>query len=492
MPSRRFFFHATLVATVVVGAAIRLWQYALDPSLWMDEALLSLNVVARDYTQLLEPLSFNQAAPLGFLVLQRVSVGVFGNNEYALRLFPLLCGLSALPFFWLVARRGLAGLGLLTACGLFALSPQVIFHTVEAKQYAGDVLAALLAAWIGARCWERTPNLAESLGYGLLGSGLLWISHPATFALGGAACCLLASAATQRDWPRLRLLAPALALWLATVGLLFALTFHRLTHDQFLLGYWQNGFVPFPPTDAEKLRWYGDRFARFLVNPLELGPAWLSGAALLGGSVALAWLSRRLFWLLVSPLLLAAAASALHAYPLSDRLLVFLVPAALIALGAGITVLWNDRRWLLHAVAVLVAVSLVGPQVWRVAQNPARGRATHELRPVLQQVAAQRQPGDAIHLYCMAWGAFTYYAPKFGLSDAPLTVSPARESGQAALQADLKKLAGRGRVWVVFSHIAAAKTGEDDRVFSLGVLDGLGRRVQTIEADGAWAYFYEL
>ena len=60
--------NAALVSAFVVGAAIRLWQYALNPSLWMDEAFLALNIAERGVAQLGQPLSYNQAAPVGFLL----------------------------------------------------------------------------------------------------------------------------------------------------------------------------------------------------------------------------------------------------------------------------------------------------------------------------------------------------------------------------------------------------------------------------------------
>lgn len=492
IPIRRLWFNAALGSAFAVGAGIRLWQYALNPSLWMDEAFLAVNITERSFVQLMQPLAHNQGAPVGFLFAERAAFELFGNNEYALRLFPLACGLAALPLFWLVARRAFSGPALLAAMVLFALSPEVLFHTVEVKQYSGDVLAALAAAWIGLRLWDETPTLAGSAAYGVLGAALLWTSHAAAFALGGAAICLLISAAVRRDRPRLLRLAPALGLWVANVVGLYVLALRNLTHDSFLLGYWRTSFLPFPPRTAGEFAWYRDAFVRFFANPLGLDLNLISGLALVGGAFALARLHRRLFWLLGVSLLLAAVASALHQYPFAGRLIVFLVPAAIISLGAGIAVLWREDRWMARAAAVLVAVVLVAPPVASFARNPIRGRATHELRPVVQQVAANWRSGDKLHLYSMAWAAFSYYAKKSGLADAPQTITPSRDLGHAALQADLQKLAGGGRVWFVFSHIAAAKSGPDDRVFSLQVLDGLGRRLQSIESDGAWAYLYQL
>src|SRR5262245_8490097 len=92
-----------------LGAALRLWQYAADASLWADEANLVLNIIERPLGRLLGPLDYRQVAPPGWLLLERTAVTVFGQGEQALRLVPLLGSLAALPLAWQVARRILPG-----------------------------------------------------------------------------------------------------------------------------------------------------------------------------------------------------------------------------------------------------------------------------------------------------------------------------------------------------------------------------------------------
>ena len=73
-------------------------------SLWADEAVLALNIVNRSYWELLQPLDYEQGAPVGFLLVEKLAIGVFGNNEYALRLFPLLSGIISLFLFYILAK----------------------------------------------------------------------------------------------------------------------------------------------------------------------------------------------------------------------------------------------------------------------------------------------------------------------------------------------------------------------------------------------------
>src|SRR5438093_1878315 len=89
------FFASPLLPWLIIGFGItvRCVQYIANRSLWLDESLLALNIVHRTFLQLLQPLDYEQGAPVGFLMIEKASVQIFGNNEYALRLFTFLFGI---------------------------------------------------------------------------------------------------------------------------------------------------------------------------------------------------------------------------------------------------------------------------------------------------------------------------------------------------------------------------------------------------------------
>jgi len=62
------------IIAVIFGLAVRLVQYLSNRSLWGDEAAISLNIINRSYRELLTPLSNNQAAPPGFLTVEKLAV----------------------------------------------------------------------------------------------------------------------------------------------------------------------------------------------------------------------------------------------------------------------------------------------------------------------------------------------------------------------------------------------------------------------------------
>ena len=101
------FFSARLEAFLIaIGIVLRVRQYLFNRSLWLDEALLTSNILDRSFAGLWRPLEFNQHAPPGFLLIEKAFVEALGPAEVVLRLYPLFrAGIASLFLFDAVARR---------------------------------------------------------------------------------------------------------------------------------------------------------------------------------------------------------------------------------------------------------------------------------------------------------------------------------------------------------------------------------------------------
>jgi 4-amino-4-deoxy-L-arabinose transferase-like glycosyltransferase len=77
---------------VLIAAGLRLVHYVGQPTLWLDEARIALNVAGRSWGGLLRPLDYDQSAPPLFLWLEKLAIGLGGPNELALRAPALLAG----------------------------------------------------------------------------------------------------------------------------------------------------------------------------------------------------------------------------------------------------------------------------------------------------------------------------------------------------------------------------------------------------------------
>src|SRR5260370_9268542 len=73
---------------VVVGGAVRIEQFATRRSLWLDEALVTMNIIQRGFGGLARPLAYSQAAPVGGLWGPRALVAGPGVKQDSPPLIP--------------------------------------------------------------------------------------------------------------------------------------------------------------------------------------------------------------------------------------------------------------------------------------------------------------------------------------------------------------------------------------------------------------------
>lgn len=116
----------------------------IDPRpLWLDEALIALNILSRSPVDL-SPLADSQIAPLGFLWSEWLVTRLAGTGELALRFIPLVASVIALLSFARLAGRLLDARLAMLATALAAVSPLLIYYSAEVKPYAFDWMFAVL------------------------------------------------------------------------------------------------------------------------------------------------------------------------------------------------------------------------------------------------------------------------------------------------------------------------------------------------------------
>ncbi|HTR02149.1 MAG TPA: hypothetical protein VMN82_03060 [Thermoanaerobaculia bacterium] len=449
---------AALVALVAVGAALRLWQYLANASLWIDEIAVAQNVLYWPLAHLLkEPLALDQVASPLFLAAVKGVAWVWGPSEKALRLVPLVSGLLALVLFPRLTRRFQPPWIAVFATGLFALAPTLIAHGAELKPYSTDLLAAV-ALTLAAFGLDARASAARFAGAAVLGAAAVWFSQGAVFVVAGLAAALFALARRERAVSG-RLVA-LVAAWAVSAGLAVASGLHRV-----------------PP----EMRAYLDRFWTPSLPKVPL---------LVFVAVA-AWLlwkrSPRAALLLVGPVVVTLGAAAAKLYPFSGRAILFLAPAAILALAeaAGWIVEGLARVHVPRKVAAAIpALALVG----LIAHDPPVYR-DEDARPVLAALAARWRPGDALYVYYGGGRSFRYYGPLVHLSSDGAVLGGCHRSEPREYLHELDRFRGRPRVWVFRTHVSYG-LGEGPLVD--GYLARLGKKVDRIEADDADATLWDL
>jgi 4-amino-4-deoxy-L-arabinose transferase-like glycosyltransferase len=467
------------VVAVVLGCAIRVVQWAGRRSLWLDEASLAFNIVHRSWGDLMKPLTFRQGAPLGFLWIERGAVLGLGNNEYALRLWPLVCGCLAVELTRRVSGRLFGPRSALLATALVAVSPTMIRYSNEVKQYSTDAAAALLVVLCGLRVCERA-SLRRWVELAVVCAVSLWVSHPATFVIAGVGAFLVGRAAARRRWSDVRNAALVAVVVGSSFLKLYQVSLRKLGDDPVLLTFWQDGFAPRPLAAGSLLRWISSASVRAVEHPLGARLAVLWAAVFVGG-VVVAVRHRPRAVILLAPLAVTVVAAVAGRYPFQDRLILFLVAPAIIT-ASGV-VAWASgpqlpRRLALVGALVVVAATL-GPSVGTGSSRIYRIQTVNEARPVFQYAARHAEPSDEVLVFFGSQPAYYYYQHIAGLQ-ADWDLYPTEPSE------DCRPLDVTGRVWVVFGF---------DYVRRSVVLDELrtiGRLVDRKEYPGAGAYLFDL
>ena len=101
--------------------------------------------------------------PVGFLVVERLAIRTLGNNEYALRLFPLLSGILSRFLFHKIARQLLKRRAALIALALLAILEPLIYYASEVKQYSTDVAVTLLVYFVAIKFYETAGVTRDRL-----------------------------------------------------------------------------------------------------------------------------------------------------------------------------------------------------------------------------------------------------------------------------------------------------------------------------------------
>jgi hypothetical protein len=475
---------------VILGIALRAVPLIQNRCLWIDEAMLALNLVDRTPQQLLEPLDWNQGAPAGFLLAVKATISMFGTAEWSLRLFPFLGSLLGLIAFTGLSRRLLPQGAALLAIGLFALSPSLISYTAECKQYATDAALTIGILFLSLSLLYREKGLRHWVFLAVAGATSVWFSHPVVFVLSAVGSALGMDALVMKDRRRILACLATIGSWLISFAICYVTTLRHLGTNQYLLDYWAGHFLTLPPASAGDWAWIVSHLSNFVDFPGGLGgtevkSSGLATACFLVGLVAILRERWPVASALVAPAVLAMLASGLHKYPFAGRLLLFLVPILILGVARGawaiVTALWSQ---LPVASVVVLAMLVLAPAVetYQQIQRPLR---YEQLTLALEDVRQQWQPGDKVYLYYGAVPAYTFYTRDHPF--VPGVVKGTEYRGRrTGYRDELRAFAGEPRVWVIFSHRHQAEES-----LLRAYAEGLGECRQEIHEPGATAFLYD-
>lgn len=346
-----------------IGVFLRVWVYLRGRLYWMDEASLLFNLIGEPIFDFSGPLNSEQLAPPGFLVIGRLAVATLGDSTFATRLFPLICGVTALWLFRRLADRLLSRPGVILAMVLAALSDDWIYYSSELKPYSCDLAIGLALTLLCVRELREGRGARGLAPLGLLAIASPWFSFASVFVAAGCGASLLANRLVERRGRDAAALAALAGCWAASAFWAVRISGRQLRESTSMYVFWDFAFLPFPPSDWGSIKKAGGILLETFVTPLNLIPpilpflfAGLATGFLILGIASLARREPAALGMLIAPVAFALAASALRRYPFHGRLILWLAPAFFLGIAEGFQVL---RRWGGRAVPIALATLLL-------------------------------------------------------------------------------------------------------------------------------------
>lgn len=489
-----------LALAALLGVSLRLRALLIDHVLWLDEALLASNICGRSFRELLEPLDYAQGAPIAFLMAQRCAVTLLGHNELALRLIPFLASLATLVLIGRIASRQIGATGAVLGVTLAALMPSLIYYAGEAKQYAVDVCIALLLVELGASTLRNGLSTGRTIVLAFVGSLAVWSSHPSAFVLAAMGTLIVVNELRAKRADGAILGAGLSILWGVNFLFMYRISARNLNESTFLNTFWSEAFLPFPPRSPGDLRLYLSTFLGLfeaMYKDPEAGSFTsqrMSVAATLVWLLGIIVLIRKRDWrltaLLVGPLVFAAAAAALHKYPLRDRLSLFAVGPLLLMMTVGVEAAWRSADPLARTIGRLFVIILLLLPASHAVQFLLARPAPRSGRAALAQLVKAWQPGDVAVTVWISGQLVPFYRD-FAHVDGLSRIAPIYHAEDPlefeAMASPAGALRAHPRVWLIYSGRTPAEGMMAD---TQRAADHLGTRLTTIEANRVWIALY--
>ena len=395
---------------VVAGLAWRTVRFAQGRPLWGDEAALAASLITRDFAGLARPpLEYHQIAPLGFLWAELAAARAFGLNEWSQRVVAFLCGTAAFLVFVRFARRATDSLTALLAIAILAAAFYPVRHTVELKQYAGDMLVAVAAMALAWRASRGPASPWPWAGLALLAAVGVWLSFPAVFVIAGAIAFLGWKAIQTRSWRRFWGVAAVACVFAASFAAAYVLYLRPLAEasPHYFEEEGTQWAAAFPPWEKPWLLplWLLEvHTGNMLAYPYggnHFGSAATTLLVIVGAVTFWRGGRRDILALLLAPLALALAAACLRRYPYgsSARTMLYMAPSFCLLAGEGLRAILRllAPKRLRSSVVRAAALALTGAILVSLGHDlarPYKDRLAQEVRQFVRDQAGRARPGD--------------------------------------------------------------------------------------------------
>lgn len=309
---KRKIANAFFIAIIVYCSFIVLRLFFAGRTLWLDEGMLAWSFTQRSLSELISaPLEWMQSAPVLYLYIVKIITLIFGNNEYTLRIFSVICyGLTILLSYKLGKKFKYP----LALCAFVAASHTCLRYANEFKPYISDCAAVLLVLYLYGLYREGKFKLSYLT---IIFCILIWFSNPSCFFIAGI--LIFEFFRTPK-----RIFFAGLAC-LISFAAYFIVWLYPVIIDGGMTDWWVNQYFPLIPTSKEDLRKAYDMFHE-LASGLGTPYLGIAGFAILAFIKNIIKDRDPVIFASFIGCFIALIASFIECYPIQDRLWLFIYP----------------------------------------------------------------------------------------------------------------------------------------------------------------------
>jgi 4-amino-4-deoxy-L-arabinose transferase-like glycosyltransferase len=154
---------AFVTVLIAVGAALRL--YRLETGLWLDEIVTLVDFVRAPLGEIVRNFPSDNNHPL-YSVLAHLSIFLFGEDPWALRLPSALFGIASIPLLYFLGTTVTSRLEAGAAASILTVSYHHIWFSQNARGYTALLFCALLSTWALIR-WFDSGRRSQLWVYGV-------------------------------------------------------------------------------------------------------------------------------------------------------------------------------------------------------------------------------------------------------------------------------------------------------------------------------------
>lgn len=494
---------------ICYGIILRIVQYLHNCSLEIDEARDTvIGILGKSLSDLFKHSDiYIPTPPVGFFLIEKIAVQIFGDSEYALRLYPLLAGELSLLLFYFVAKQYIKQKAIPIALVLFATLEPLIYYSAAVRPYSGDIMIVLIILFIAVRYIHSdrlTPYNTSLLS--VIGAIAIWFSSPVVFTLSGVGTTLFFMSLSRKKRTEFVNLFFIFLAWGLSFMIYYLLYLHNLTKVEFFYTAvkGENAFMPFP-ISFSTVKWFITKFFGMFeetVGFFQWGIAGIAVLAFIIGCASIFSERKEKLLILTLPILFALLASSISLYPFLQRMIIFIVPSLLFLIAEGAEYIITKTSINARVVGYVFIGLLLFHPLLSSAHHLIKPLTTEEIKPILNYIKINWQSGDVIYIHYGAHPAFTYYAKKYDFEKNHYVIGiyAGDKNNQWAFSTDylnaytkdLDKLRGKNRIWILFSHTPMLNKGINEEVFFIYYLNSIGKQIDSHRDSGSSVYLYDL